>query len=155
MFKIETDSVPQRHLGAILHRGAYTNIGPCYEKLATMATEKNLWPSVQGMIGVHYDDPNVVDETNLRAHAGLWMVQVSSIPDSLEEVVLPPGNSAILHYKGPYTAIKVAYDYLYGDWLPKSGLEPANAPPYEIYLNSPADTQESELLTDIVLPLAG
>lgn len=154
MFKVDTNSVPQRQLGAILHCGAYTGIGQCFEKLATMATEQNLWPSVQGMIGVHYDDPNVVKEPDLRAHAGIWFAEGATIPDTLEEVVLAAGKSAILHYKGPYTAIKVAYDYLYGDWLPKSGLDPANAPPYEIYLNSPADTSESELLTDIVLPLA-
>ena len=106
------------------------------------------------MIGVHYDDPNVVAEAELRAHAGLWLSDGASIPDTLDTVTLPAGHCAVLHYKGPYTAIKVAYDYLYGDWLPKSGQEPADTPPYELYLNSPADTPESELLTDIYLPLA-
>lgn len=154
MFKVELDKVPQRKLGAILHTGAYTGIGQCFEQLAAMATTRNLWPQVRGMIGVHYDDPNVVAEADLRAHAGLWLAEDASVPDSLEPIVLPATNCAVLHYKGPYTAIKVAYDFLYGDWLPKSGAEPADAPPYEIYLNSPNDTDEAELLTDIILPLA-
>lgn len=154
MFTVDTKTAPERLLGAITHRGAYENIGPCYEKLTALATEQNLWPSVQGFIGVHYDDPNVVQESELRAHASLWFVPGKSIPDSLESVVLPAGSCAILHYKGPHASVKVAYDYLYGDWLPKSGFEPANSPPYEIYLNKPSDTPESELLTDIVLPLA-
>ncbi len=154
MFTVDTDTMPQRELGAILHKGSYTNIGQCFEKLATLAGEKNLWPVVRGMIGVHYDDPNVVEESELRAHASLWLAPGTALPEELEAVVLPAGDCAILHYKGPYTAIKVAYDYLYGDWLPKSGQEPANAPPFEIYLNSPADTPEADLLTDIVLPLA-
>jgi len=154
MFKVETSAVPERQLGAIMHRGAYTEIGSCFERLAKLATEQNLWPSVKGMIGVHYDDPNVVKATNLRSHAGLWFTKDTAIPEPLEEIVLPAGNSAILHYKGPYTALKVAYDFLYGDWLPKSGFELADAAPYELYLNSPDDTLESELLTDIVLPLA-
>ncbi len=155
MFTVELDQAPQRQLGAILNTGPYTGIGPCFEKLAALATSQNLWPQVRGMIGVHYDDPNVVAETDLRAHAGLWLADNAVVPESLETVLLPATPCAILHYKGPYTAIKVAYDYLYGDWLPKSTSEPADAPPYEIYLNSPADTAESELLTDIVLPLAG
>lgn len=154
MFKIELDKVPQRQLGAILHNGAYNGIGQCFENLAAMATTQNLWPQVRGMIGVHYDDPNVVAEEDLRSHAGLWLTDGANVPDSLESVVLPATNCAVLHYKGPYTAIKVAYDYLYGDWLPKSGAEPADLPPYEIYLNSPVDTDEADLLTDIILPLA-
>ena len=154
MFKVETGDVPQRKLGAILHLGSYNEIGQHFEKLAAMATEQNLWPSVRGMIGVHYDDPNIIPEPELRSHASIWFDDSANIPDNLEQVVLPAGPSATLHYKGPYTAIKVAYDYLYGDWLPKSGQEAADAPPYEVYLNNPADTEESELLTDIVLPLA-
>lgn len=153
MFKVELNQVPHRQLGALLHTGAYTGIGQCFEQLSELANGQNLWPSIRGMIGVHYDDPNVVDEAELRAHAGLWFAEGTTIPETLEKVVLPAGDCAVLHYKGPYSAIKVAYDYLYGDWLPKSEREPANAPPYEMYLNSPANTQEADLLTDIVLPL--
>ena len=154
MFKIELAKVPQRQLGAILHTGAYNAIGQCFENLATIATTQNLWPQVRGMIGVHYDDPNIVAEADLRSHAGLWLTDGTTVPEPLQSIVLSATNCAVLHYKGPYTAIKVAYDYLYGDWLPKSGSEPADAPPYEIYLNSPADTAEADLLTDIILPLA-
>ena len=88
-----------------------------------------------------------------RQHAGLVITDQEPVPQSLEEVVLPAGPCAVLNYKGPYTAIKIAYDYLYGDWLPNSGKEPADLPPYELYLNNPMDTEESELLTNIVVPL--
>ena len=106
-----------------------------------------------GMVGVHYSDPNVVNEDDSRAHAGLVITDQEPVPQSLEEVVLPAGPCAVLDYKGPYTAIKIAYDYLYGDWLPNSGKEPADLPPYELYLNNPMDTEESELLTNIIVPL--
>ena len=155
MFSVELDNTPRKKLAAMQHHGNYNDIGACFDQLATLATSEKLWPDVKGMIGVHYDDPNVVDEASLRSHAALWMSDDAAIPDSLEEVVLPESQCAILHYKGPYQSIKVAYDYFYGDWLPRSGKEPADAPPYEIYLNSPADTAEADLLTDIVMPLAG
>lgn len=154
MFKIDIDTTPQKQLAAKLHKGAYTNIGTCFEELATLATRENLWPGVRGMIGIYHDDPNVVDVADLQSHAALWMTEGAAIPDTLEALSLPASDCAILHYKGPYHAIKVAYDYLYGAWLPKSGREPADAPPYEIYLNSASDTPESELLTDIILPLS-
>ncbi len=73
--------------------------------------------------------------------------------------VLAPGKAilcgeyAVLRHKGPYADMKAAYDWFYGQWLPQSGREPANAPPVEEYLNSPQDTPPMELLTDIYLPL--
>ena len=60
----------------------------------------------------------------------------------------------MLKYKGPYDGIKVGYDHLFGNWLPKSGREPAEAPCYELYLNSPTDVAREDLLTEIYLPLA-
>lgn len=153
MFTVNNSVVPERRLAAVLHKGAYEELNLCFEKLVAVATTEGLWPRVGGMVGVHYSDPGVVAEADLQAHAGLVITDDKELPAELEEVMLQGGQCAVLSYKGPYTAIKVAYDYLYGDWLPKSGREPKDLPPYEIYLNNPADTAESELLTDIVLPL--
>jgi AraC family transcriptional regulator len=153
MFEVKTDTMPERRLAALLHTGPYEELGKSYEQLIQTATAENLWSRTAGMVGVHYSDPNVVSKSELRAHAGLVITDLDPVPEGLEDVTLPAGPCAVLHYKGPYTAIKVAYDYLYGDWLPKSGKEPADLPPYEIYLNDPAETEESELLTNIVVPL--
>lgn len=154
MFNVEITTVPTRRLGALAHRGPYENIGQCFYELSQIAASEKLWPRVEGMVAVHYDDPNVVAEKDLRAHAAVHINDAGPLPESLEEISLAGGRCAVLHYKGPYQSIKVAYDYLYGDWLPKSEHEPADAPPYEVYLNDPSTTAESELLTDIVLPLA-
>ena len=153
MFTVQTETMPERRLAALLHKGSYNCLDKSFAKLAHTASSENLWPRTAGMVGVHYSDPNVVNEDDLRAHAGLVITDQEPVPQSLEEVVLPAGPCAVLNYKGPYTAIKVAYDYLYGDWLPNSGKEPADLPPYELYLNNPMDTEESELLTNIVVPL--
>lgn len=50
--------------------------------------------------------------------------------------------------------MRAGYQWLYGEWLVRSGLEPADAPVFEEYLNNPRDTAPSDLLTDIYLPLA-
>lgn len=61
---------------------------------------------------------------------------------------------AAMLFTGPYSGLKAAYDYLYGDWLPSSGREMRDAPSYEVYLNSPMDTAPEDLLTEICVPLA-
>lgn len=153
MFDVEIGPIPSRRLAALFHRGPYTEVGTCFEKLSAIATSRELWAQVHDMAAVHYDDPNVVAAADLRCHAGILLPDNMTLPEGLEEVPLTGGDHAILHYKGPYTAIKVAYDFLFGNWLPKSGHEPADAPCYELYLNNPADVAADELLTDILLPL--
>jgi len=59
----------------------------------------------------------------------------------------------MLLHNGPYAELEKSYDWLYCNWLPQSGEQPADAPAYEEYLNSPQDTAPAELLTQICMPL--
>lgn len=153
MFEVEIKHAPARHIAALMHTGPYTEVGSCFEKLAGIASEAELWPKVKDMVGIHYDDPNVVSEADLRCHAGLSVPSDLPVPAELERVDLQRGTYAILHYEGPYTGIKIAYDFLFGKWLPESDHIPSDAPCYELYLNSQENTQPEELLTDIYLPI--
>lgn len=69
------------------------------------------------------------------------------------ETEIAGGRYAALRYKGPYAAMRSAYQWFYGPWLAQSGEEPADVPVFEEYLNNPRDTAPAELLTDIYLPL--
>ena len=60
---------------------------------------------------------------------------------------------AFIRHLGPYAELGVAYRWLYGQWLPTSGREPADGPPFEVYLNNPEDTPPDELITEIHIPL--
>jgi AraC family transcriptional regulator len=78
-----------------------------------------------------------------------------TLPDGLEEMSVTKGDVAVLVFKGSYSGLKTAYNYLYGEWLPNSGREMRDEPSYEVYLNSPIDTAPEELLTQICVPLKG
>jgi AraC family transcriptional regulator len=41
---------------------------------------------------------------------------------------------------------------LYGEWLPRSGREPADMHAFVIYRNGPQDTAPEDLVTDIYVP---
>ena len=58
-----------------------------------------------------------------------------------------------LHYTGPYADMRGAYRWLLGTWLPGSGHEPDDAPIFEVYLDDPRVVPQSQLRTDIHLPL--
>lgn len=152
MFPIEIRTEPTRRLAALRHTGAYYKIGQSFEKLGAMCQARNLWPQCGQMIGVYLHNPDVTPEADLISYAGtVW--RGDDIPEGFEEWVIDGGKMAVLTYTGPYSGIAAAYGTLFGDWLPKSGEEPADAPSYEISLNNPRDTAPENLVTEICLPL--
>ncbi|MBF9030784.1 helix-turn-helix domain-containing protein [Rhodobacterales bacterium HKCCE3408] len=153
MFPIEIATQPARRLAAMPHRGAYIEIGKTFESVGAIAAARNLWPHVRGMIGVYYDDPDAKPEAELRSAAGLAVTYTAPIAEPLQEIRLPEGRYAVMHYKGPYPGLAAAYKHLYGVWLPESGEEAGDHPPIEVYLNAPQDTAPEDLLTDVCVPL--
>ena len=140
-------------LAALPHKGAYHEISRAFQKLSAVMTSRDLFRHSGRMIAVFYDDPQSVPEANLRSHAGFEIRGEPDLSAPLEEVTLPGGRQAVLTYKGPYAGLPAAYDELFGLWLPKSGEEPADAPAFEVYLNTPTDTAPEDLLTELHLPL--
>ena len=154
MFPVEITEHPVRNLVALPHRGPYIEIGKTFEAVSAIATSRGLWPHVQGMVGVYYDDPDAVPEADLRSHAGLSLAGEMDVPEDLDYIELAGGRMAVLHYKGPYAGLSAAYRYFYGDWLADSKVELRDHPPFEVYLNSPMEVAPQDLLTDICVPVA-
>lgn len=136
------------------HVGPYMQIGKAYEALMGWLGQRNLVSPQIRMIGIFYDDPEVVPEAELRSKAGVVLPQKveATAPVSVTHVL--GGQYAVLRHKGPYADLAATYHWLYGEWLPKSGREAADAPAFEEYLNTPQDTAPADLLTEIYLPLA-
>lgn len=105
------------------------------------------------MVGVYYDNPADARPAELRSHAGLETPADLPIDPPLEEVNFASGRHTVLTFTGPYAGLPAAYDQLLGVWLPGSGEVPADAPMFEVYLNSPMDTAPEALVTEICLPL--
>ncbi len=153
MFPVETETHPARRVAAVPHRGPYPEISRAFAALGTILHSRGLVGEARGMVAIFYDDPSAVAKAELRSHAGVVVGDHVSLPDPLEEVRLPAGRHAVMHFRGPYAGLPAAYDTLYGSWLPSSGEEPADAPPFEIYHNTPMDTAPEDLRTDICIPL--
>jgi DNA gyrase inhibitor GyrI/AraC-like DNA-binding protein len=66
---------------------------------------------------------------------------------------IPKGLYAVLNHKGDYSHIPELYKYIYEEWLHQNGYSPGCPMSYEVYLNSPRDTDITELLTEIYIPI--
>jgi AraC family transcriptional regulator len=154
MFPIDTLTAPDRLAIGLPHRGAYMTVGASFEKLGAIIATRGLGPQVQGMVAVYFDDPDAVPEADLRSLCAYLAAPGAPVPEGLTAELLPGGRFAVMRHRGPYAGLRASYRHLYGSWLPASGAEPRDTPPFEVYLNTPADTAPADLLTEIWLPLA-
>jgi AraC family transcriptional regulator len=153
MYDVGITTVAPRTLIAVEHRGSYMAIGRSFDLLFTMLARRNLVRPDQGMVGVYLDDPTSIPEAELRSQACVVANEPTTVEAPLFISHIQGGDYAVLKYEGPYGDMRAAYDWLYGQWLPSSGREAADAPVFEDYLNSPRDSPPTDLRTDIYLPL--
>jgi AraC family transcriptional regulator len=129
-------------------------IGKSFDLLFATLAQRNLIRPDLRMVGVYLDDPTSVPEAESRSQAAVAVHEPPTVAAPLVISQVRGGDYAVLRYKGPYGDMRAAYDWLYGQWLPLSGRDAADAPVFEEDLNSPRDTLPTELRTDIYLPLA-
>ncbi|WP_415898763.1 AraC family transcriptional regulator [Neptuniibacter sp. QD48_11] len=151
MFDVEFIDIEKQGLIGYEHRGDYMEIGQAFEKLFMFAGTHNLVTDETRSFGIYYNDPGSVDKSELRSHACLTVEAPikANIEDQPEYLEIPSGKCVTIVFKGPYSELEKPYDWLFGEWLPQSGMEAANFPPFEEYLNDPKNTPPSELLTRI------
>lgn len=139
-------------LAAMRHTGPYMGIGAVFDRLGAWAGPRGLiGPQTLG-VGVYFDDPASVPESQLRSAAGITVAAPVDDP-AVETLTLPAGPCAVLRHLGPYAELERSYQWLYREWLPASGREPADQPCWEVYVNDPRTTPPAELVTEIYLPL--
>jgi AraC family transcriptional regulator len=155
MFSVEIIDLPETEILGLRHTGDYMLIGQAFEKLEQYAAIHQLYNASTRSIGVYYDDPSSVATDKLRSMAGITVDSAEENPEAgIETLQIPAGRYATLLFKGSYAELEQPYDWLFGEWLPESGYEAGNFPPFEEYLNNPKTTQPSELLTRIHCLLA-
>jgi AraC family transcriptional regulator len=151
---VRVESFPPRRVAFLRHVGPYNACGPTFGRLAAWAGPRGLLGPGAMCLGVCSDDPDVTPADKCRMDCCVTVPDDFNGDGEVAAQTLPGGPHAVLTHRGPYEGLPESYRWLYGAWLPASGREPGNAPPFEVYRNNPQTTPPGELLTDICLPLA-
>lgn len=154
MFDVTLKTIEPIDLIGVPHRGSYMQIGKAFETLFGTLHARGLAKSNMRMIGVYFDDPDIVPADELRSIACVTSGADIAADPPFERRRIDGGEYAVLRHKGPYADMHKAYQWLYGEWLPVSGRQLRDALMFEDYLNNPRDTPPTGLLTDIYMPLA-
>lgn len=156
MIDVRIDTLPTRRLLAFAHHGDYQGIGACFDRVFAAAGALGLLGPDTVALGIYYGDPDITPVEELRSHACVSIPDarmLDTLPEGFELLTLDGGEFAIGIHKGPYRTLHESYRWLFGQWLPSSGREPANVPVHEIYVNDKESVPEAELITHICLPL--
>ena len=150
---VEIKHKPAVRLVGAWHRGDFMTIGVTFESVVAQCSMAGAMPQNPQMTGLYLADPDCTDEPDLRSFAGIVMSPEAEVPQGLEVYDYPGGSFAVLTHQGPYALLGQGYEWLYYKWLPSADASVRDHPCSEIYLNSPLDTAQTDLLTEICLPI--
>jgi len=151
--EVRIESVPSRRVAFLRHLGPYTEAGPVFDRVCAWAGRRGLFGRDTLVLGICHDDPEVTAPDKIRCDCCVTVDDRFSGEGEIGIQTLEGGECAVLTQYGPYTQLSEAYRWLFGAWLPTSGREPRNAPPFEVYYGDPKETPPEKLRTDIHVPL--
>ncbi|MEQ1515654.1 MAG: AraC family transcriptional regulator [Usitatibacteraceae bacterium] len=155
MYEVSITQTKPHRVVALRHEGDYMKIGNAFERLSIWAAGQGLMDKGIRCFAIYYDDPAAIPAAKLTSDACITIAADISPPAPYRVLQTPGGRCATLVFKGPYSNLEEPYTWLFGEWLPKSGEEPADQPAFEEYLNDARSTSPQELLTAIYVPLKG
>ncbi len=153
MYEVTLKEIDSFDVIGVAHTGSYMEIGKAFETLYGTLFSRNLFRPDREMIGIYLDDPELVPTDRLRSFACVSAKGDLPADAPLTPQTLDGGRYAVLRHKGPYADMPLAYQWLYGTWLPQSGREVRDSLMFEKYLNNPREVAPTELLSEIYLPL--
>jgi AraC family transcriptional regulator len=119
---------------ALRHKGDYKAIGATFERLCTWAAGKNLCDASTRIFGIYHADPASKPAAELTSDACVSVARGFTPEAPYTVTQTPCGRCAVMIHTGPYSELHHAYSWLYNEWLPTSGEEPGDQPPFEEYL---------------------
>ncbi len=153
VMNVDIVNLEAQRVAALRHSGSYLQIGNTFAKLGPLCERDHLIGTHSAMVALFYDDPETTPEAELRSDAGIVVMASAAIRAPLAELILPAGKYAVTLHKGPYRLLPDSWARYMGQWLPQSGHQLGPSTPFEKYLNTPMDTPEAELRTELYLPL--
>jgi AraC family transcriptional regulator len=144
---------PTTAVAAVEYRGAPEHEYSAIRKLVAWRRENGVRPDHGKTIGIHYNDPAATSPEDY------WIDICVSFDRPIEPnshgVVakeIPGGRCARIRHLGSRNYIGEA-EYLYKEWLPRSGEELRDFPPFFHYVNVGPGVHDDDMITDVYLPL--
>lgn len=142
---VRIEDVPPWRVAFVKHMKGYEDsagIGEAFETLFAWAGPRGVMGPEARVLGLSLDNPDVTPRDKCRYYAGL-VVDDRARPDGRVGIMtIRPGKYAVGRFAGGPGVFKRAYAYMFGEWLPRSGWQPDDAPAFECHVGEPTGPAE-------------
>jgi AraC family transcriptional regulator len=152
-FPVRIETLPARRVAYLRHVGPYQSVGPTFQQLMAYAGQHGLFGPATVVLGVCWDDPEMAPPERIRYDCCVTVGEAFTPDGEVQVQTIEGGEYASATHVGPYEKLREIWSWVYGTWLPASGRTTRQAPPFEVYRNSPMDTPPEKLITEICVPL--
>lgn len=156
--KVEVKEIPAMTVAYIRHIGPYKGneelFGSLWGRMMAWAGPRNLL-SQKDMksLCLYHDNPEVTNDENLMLDICITVPEDTEVGGDVGKRVIDGGKYAVAHFEIHPEQYQDAWNYMYGEWLPQSGYEPADGPCYEQCLNNPGEDPEGKHIINICVPV--
>jgi len=145
---------PETPAASIRHVGPPSQEHDTARKLIAWKIERRLLDQARyRMYGLHYTDPRNIDPARHQVDFCLsYDATIEPNPQEIVAMTIPGMRCALARDVGSRLNNKAA-QYLFDQWLPRSGEQKADLPMVFHYVNVGPHVQEHEAITDVYMPL--
>jgi AraC family transcriptional regulator len=154
---VRIEDVPPLRVAYVKHMKGYEDsagIGEAFETLFAWAGPRGYMGPDGRILGVSLDDPDVTPKDKCRYYACVAVNDRAEPDGRVGLMTLRSGQYAVARFTGGAGVFKKAYAFMYGEWLPRSGWQPDDAPAFESYVGEPSGTeQRPHFVFDLFVPV--
>lgn len=151
---VEIVDFRETRVAALEHRGDPRNLGNSIRTFIAWRRENHLPPRTSATFNLLYNDPDTTPPDQFRTDlCAAVKGPVSANAFGVVERTIPGGRCAKLRLVGSDQGLAATLDRLYREWLPTSGEEPRDFPPFVQRVTLYPDVPEHEAITDVFLPI--
>lgn len=158
--EVVIQTVEPMQVAYVRHVGTYEALareyGALLKRLFLGARKQNLLDGEQNqVVAIYHDNPEFGVESQFRTSLGIIIPKGRGVKeeDGIGVMQLEGGTYAIGQFELLPDAFEDAWDYMYQQWLTKSGYVPRDQVPFEVYRNNPNEEQEHLIKVDICVPI--
>lgn len=153
---INIKELPNYRVAYVRHVGSYLDTHVAWSQLGSWAKKNSLFPPEQWFIGISLDDPAVTEEYACRYDACVTIPDDFIKDEGTDEVqykTLLGGLYAQYQFYDTIDKFAIAYQAVYGQWLPFSEYDPDDRYCLEFSMNNPSDDPEGKAKIDLYVPI--
>jgi len=152
---ISIEELPEYEIAYVRHVGSYLDTHIAWRNLGEWTAKHRLYPPNQYFIGISLDDPNTTEENECRYDACVTLPQ-SFVKENHGDVQfrkLPGGLYGLYRFYDTIDKLGIAYQSIFGQWLPNSEFDPDERDCLEFCMNNPFEDPEGKAKVDLYVPI--